>query len=114
MYPMYKEDWKKSKEYSQEVDNFTNNYGVMPTSRQIQEMPKFKGITHQRRENVGTPKINQYYVITPHDLNDILDMGVWFLKVKVSIPATEVIKIPAQQEKMMKVLTPTPPKKITF
>ena len=41
-------------------------------------------------------------------------MGAWFQKVKVSIPATEVIKIPTQREKMMKVLTPTSPKKITF
>ena len=56
-------------------------------------MPKFKGTTHNRRENVGTPKSNQYKVITPHDPNDILDMGVWFQKVKVSISAGEVIKI---------------------
>ena len=75
-------------------------------------MPKFKGITHQRRDNVGTPKSDQYQVITPHDPNDIVDMGVWFQKVKVSIPTTEVIKIPAQREKMMKVLTPIPPKKV--
>ena len=59
-------------------------------------MPKFKGITHQRRENVGTPKSNQYQVNTPHIPNDILDMGVWFQKVKVSIPTIEVIKILAQ------------------
>ena len=59
-------------------------------------MPKFKGIHHQRRNNVGTPKINQYQVITPHDPNYIVDMGVWFQKVKVSIYATEVIKIPVQ------------------
>ena len=59
-------------------------------------MPKFKGINHQRRDNVGNPKSNQYQVITPHDPNDIIDKGVWFQKVKVSIPATEVIKIPAQ------------------
>ena len=50
-------------------------------------MPKFKGITHQIREIVGTLKCNQYQVITPHDPNDILDMSVWFQKVKVSIPA---------------------------
>ena len=41
-------------------------------------------------------------------------MGFWFQKVKVSIPTTEVIKITAKREKMMKVLTPTPPKKVTF
>ena len=33
---------------------------------------------------------------------------------KVSVPATELIKIPAQRDKLMKVLTPTPPKKVTF
>ena len=68
----------------------------MPTLEQTQEIPKFKGITHQIRENVGTPKSNQYQVITAHDPNEILDMGVWFQKVKVSIHATKVIKIPAQ------------------
>ena len=73
-----------------------NDYSAMPTSEQIQEMAIFKGITHQRRENVGTPKSNQYQVITPHDPNYILDMGVWFQKVKVSIHATELIKIPMQ------------------
>ena len=41
-------------------------------------------------------------------------MGVWFRKVKVSIPATEVVKIPAQREKLMKVLTPSPSEKVTF
>ena len=71
------------------------NFGDMPTSKHIREMPKFKGISHQRRENAGNSKSNQYQVNTPHDLNDTLDMGVWFQKVKVSIPATEVIKIPA-------------------
>ena len=54
----------------------TKNYSAMPTLAQIQEMPKFKGITHQRRENVGTPKSNHYQVNAPHGPNDILDMGV--------------------------------------
>ena len=61
----------------------TKNYGTVPTPKQIQEMPKFKGINHQRRDNVGNPKNNQYKVITPHDPKYIVDMGVWFQKVKV-------------------------------
>ena len=65
-----------------------NDYSAMPTSEQIREMARFKGITHQRTENDGTPKSNQYQVITPHEPNDILDMCVWFQKVKVSIPTT--------------------------
>ena len=76
----------------------------MPTSKQIREMPKFKGITHQRRENDGTPKSNQYPLNNPHGPNEIIDMGDWFQKFKVSIPATEVIKIPVQRDKLMKVL----------
>ena len=35
MYPMSKEYWKKEKEYSQEVDNLTKNYGAMPKLEQI-------------------------------------------------------------------------------
>ena len=42
MYHVSKEDWKKVKEYSQEVENLTKNYGLMPTSKKIQEMPNFK------------------------------------------------------------------------
>ena len=96
---MSKEDWKKAKEYSQEVDNLTKNYGDMPTLEQIREMSKFKCITLQRRENVGTPKSNHYQVNTPHGPNDTLDMGVWFQKFKVIIHTTKVIEIPVQREK---------------
>ena len=59
MYPVSKEDWNKAKEYTQEVDNLTKNYGAMPTSEHIREMPKFKGISHQRRENAGNSRSNQ-------------------------------------------------------
>ena len=59
IYPVSKEGWKKEKEYSKEVDNLTKNYGAMSTSKQIREMSKFKGITHQRKENAGTPESNQ-------------------------------------------------------
>ena len=55
-----------NQEYSQELDNLTNNYGAMPTSEQIREMPKFKAISHQRRENDGTQKSNQYQVNNTH------------------------------------------------
>ena len=48
------------------MDNLTKNYGYMPTSEHIREMPKFKGITHQRRENDGNSKSNQYQVNIPH------------------------------------------------
>ena len=77
MYPVSKEYWNKEKEYSHEVDKLTKNYCVMPTLQKIREILKFKGITHQRTKNDGTPKSNQYQVNTPHDPNDILDMGVW-------------------------------------
>ena len=57
--PCLKKIGRKKKPYSQEVENLTKNYGAMPTLEQIREMPKFKGITHQRRENAGTTKSNQ-------------------------------------------------------
>ena len=63
MYPVSKEDWNKATEYSQEVDNLTKNYGVIPTLERIQEIPNLKGITHQRTENDGTPKSNQYRIL---------------------------------------------------
>ena len=59
MYPVSKEYWNKAKEYRQEVDNLTENYGDMPTSEHILEIPNFKGITHQRRDNARTSKSDQ-------------------------------------------------------
>ena len=41
-------------------------------------------------------------------------MGVWFQKAKVLVSASEIIKTPEQKEKLMNVITPPPPKKVTF
>ena len=85
----------------------------MPSSDQVRE--KFKGLTYQRRDNVGTSKNQQYApkVNTSQDLND-LDMGVWFQKAKVLVSVSEIIKNPEQKEKLMNVINPPPPKKVTF
>ena len=83
------ESWKQAKEYSQQLDNLTKNFGTKPTTKEIKEMPKFKGLTYQRRENLGTAKNNQYKVITPPDSKEIgLDLGAWLQNAKVSMPVT--------------------------
>ena len=50
---------------------------------------------------------------TFQDSND-LDMGVWFQKAKVLVSASEIIKTPKQKETLMNVISPPPPKKVTF
>ena len=111
--PLPKDAWKEAKEYSQKIDNLTKNFGVIPSSNQVQE--KFKGLTCQRRDNVGTSKNQQYApkVNTFQDSND-LDMGVWFQKAKVLVSASEINKTPKQKENLMNVISPPPPKKVTF
>ena len=82
----------------------------MPSSDQVRE--KFKGITYQKRDSVGTSKNQQYApkVNTSQDLNDI-HMGVWFQKAKVLVSVSEIIKNPEQKEKLMNVINPPHPKK---
>ena len=41
-------------------------------------------------------------------------MGVWFQKAKVLVSAREIIKNSEQKEKLMNVISPSPPKKVTF
>ena len=41
-------------------------------------------------------------------------MGVWFQKAKVLVSVSEIIKNPEQKEKLMNVINPPPPKKVTF
>ena len=73
----------------EKLENMAKNFSTKPTTKQIKEMPKFKGLTYQRRENPGTAKNNQYKVITPPDSKDIgLDLGAWLQNAKVSMPVT--------------------------
>ena len=85
----------------------------MPSLDQVRE--KIKGLTYQRRDNVGTSKNQQYApkVNTSQDLND-LNMGAWYQKAKVLVSISEIIKNPEQKEKLMNVINPPPPKKVTF
>ena len=41
-------------------------------------------------------------------------MGTWWSKAKVSVLASELVKIPEQREKLLKALNSPPPKKVTF
>ena len=79
------------------MDSLTKNFGAKPTTKQIKEMPKFKGFTYQSRDSLGTSKSKQYpiKVITPPDSGNVgLDLGTWFSKDKVSVLASEIVKIP--------------------
>ena len=99
------------------MDNLTKNFGAKPTTEQIKEMPKFKGNTYQRRDSLGTSKSKHYplKVTTPLDSDNVgLDLGTWFSKAKVSVLASEIVKIPEQREKLLKVLNAPSLKKVIF
>ena len=59
-------------------------------------MPNFKGITYQRRDSPGTSKSKHYLpkVTAPPVGDDIgIDLGTWWSKAKVSVLASELVKI---------------------
>ena len=117
LHPVTTETWSQAREYSQQLDNLTKNFGAKPTNEQMKEMPKFKGITFQRRDSLRTSKSKQYLpkVIAPPDTDDVgLDLGTRWSKAKVSILANELVKIPEQREKLLKALNSPPPKKVKF
>ena len=64
-------------------------------------MLKYKGISYQRRDSPSTSKSRQYLpkVTAPPDTNDVgLDLGTWWSKAKVSVLASELVKIPEQKK----------------
>ena len=56
LHPVTTETWSQAREYSQQLDNLTKNFGANPKNEQIKEMPKFKSITYQRRDSLSTSK----------------------------------------------------------
>ena len=46
LHPVTTETWSQAREYSQQLDNLTKSFGAKPTTKQIKEMPQFKGITY--------------------------------------------------------------------
>ena len=56
LHPITTKTWSQAREYSQQLDNLTKNFGAKPTTEQIKEMPKFKGLTYQRKDSPGTSK----------------------------------------------------------
>ena len=97
LHPVTIETWSQAREYSQQLDNLTKNFGIKPTNEQIKEMPKFKGITYQRRDSLGTSKSKQYLpkVTALSNANNVgLDLGTWFSKAKVSVLTSEIVKFP--------------------
>ena len=80
LHPVTAETWGQAREYSQQLDNLTKTFGTKPSNEQIKEMPKFKGITYQRRDSPSTSKSKQYLPkeTAPPDTDDVgLDLGTW-------------------------------------
>jgi hypothetical protein len=90
----------------EEYDNATRLYGKKPTTEQILEMARHKGVTYQRRGNDNTNKSYQKVPkpLTPPTTNLSVDLGSWISNAKVLVPVSELIKIPSQKEKLLKAI----------
>ena len=104
VHPISKEKGKQEREYIQEKDNATKNFGEKPTPEQIIE--KYKGMVYQRRKSVIPTKSDQHIPkvkISPHvELN--IDLGNWLSSAQIPIPVIEILKIPSQRDIFMKTL----------
>ena len=67
------ETQSQAREYNQQLYNLTKNFGAKPTTEQIKEMPKFRGLTYQRRDSPRTSKSKQcpLKVTTPPDSDKV-------------------------------------------
>ena len=82
----------------------------MPTPERIQEMKKarFKGAVYQRKEKSSPakqykPKVTNPPLPDPPVIPESkIDMGEWLSSVKVSVYATDILKIPGQKETLFK------------
>jgi len=94
IYPVSQDSWKQAKDHSQKTDNITKMYGENPSHEQILELARHKGMTYQKKGNVGQSRQGQYILRSvsypkPHpnvDLN--VDLGGWTANAKILVPVS--------------------------
>jgi hypothetical protein len=101
-----KEKSEDSNKVIKEYDNATRLFGKKPTTKQILEMARLKGVTYQRRGNDGANKSYQNIpkAITPPIAYLSVDLGNWISNAKVLVSISELIKVPSQKEKLLKAI----------
>ena len=85
-------------------DEVTKIFGEKPTSGQILAMAKHKGMIYQRRD---IQDWNNHRNFSPPTSELNFDLGNWVNNAKVSIPVTELLKIPSQRAKLLSAIEVT-------
>ena len=114
------EDQIHTIERNQEIDHRPNNlrvynmianfdvvtkiFGEKPTSGQILAMEKHKGMTYQRRD-IQDQNNHRHFSPPTSELN--FDLGNWVNNAKVSIPVTELLKVPSQRANLLSAIEVT-------
>jgi ribonuclease HI len=99
------------------VDKAMEKFGPKPTPQQVSKMAEYRGITYQRNGNrnhdksqANIPKVAptppKSSVHINSDLN--IDLGGWLSNAKMSVPVSEIMKIPSQREKLLKAIEDPP------
>jgi ribonuclease HI/transposase InsO family protein len=106
---------EQAQEVVEEYDNVTKLYGHKPTSEQILEMARHKGIVYKRkgREDASKSQANFPKVTTPSPITDLsIDLGSWISSAKMLVPVSDLLKIPSQKEKLLKAINVPDNKKV--
>jgi hypothetical protein len=96
------DQWNKTTELCQKVNNVTKLYGETPTLEHILEMARYKGVTYQTKGNDNSNKTYQNILkaITPPNFDLSVDLGSWILNAKVLVPVTYHIKLPSHIDRL--------------
>jgi hypothetical protein len=121
-HPLSMEHWlqmqercEQAKEVVEEYDNVTKLYGHKPTSEQILEMARHKGIVYKRkgREDASKSQANFPKVTSPIPITDLsIDLGSWISNAKILVPVSDLLRIPSQKEKLLKAINIPDSKKV--
>ena len=117
------QDWMEVVENSHDVKNLQSSYSIItfddkkdmisklfgenPSSDQILEIARDKGLTYQWRnkaqcENQITPKVPNPGLNSNSGLN--IYLGGWINNAKILVPVIEIIKIPSQKANLLKAI----------
>ena len=99
----------------EEYDNVTKLYGHKPTSEQILEMDRHKGIVYKRkgREDASKSQANFPKVTSPIPITNLsIDLGSWISNAKILVPVSDLLRIPSQKEKLLKAINIPDSKKV--
>jgi hypothetical protein len=112
------DEWMELTEYGANVncmndvvDKATNKFGPKPTPKQVSDLARYRGFSYQRSgtKNQDKPQTSAAKVpppppksIVPTNTKLNIDLGGWLNNAKMLVPVAEIMKIPSQREKGLK------------